>query len=228
LIGDVIGTAILSTSINSAGVGADSSAVLYYEPVGSALDQVPGGNYDVTEVLGELVGAANEGMNPLLLPLMLERLQTVYGQPGFENEFRDYFQGYLSDIDPATAGSQQYLNCRDVTVDTIEQGFWCGPAQTWPQEEYNHAYIEYWHHLDLALAGAIPQVNVDQLGGLGPALINDDVWISLFGLGDSYFNGITVRVGETIRRVDPLDIDQRGNARPAGLLGDIGAVERGN
>jgi hypothetical protein len=228
LIGDVIGSAVLSATINSAGVGADPFAVLYYEPVGSALDQVPGGNYDVTEVLGELVGTANEGMNPLLLPLILERLQTVYEQPGFEDEFRDYFQGYLTDIDPESAGSQQYLNCRDVTVDTIEQGFWCGPAQTWPQEEYNHAYIEYWHHLDLALAGAIPQVNVDQLGGLGPALINDDVWISLFGLGDSYFNGITVRLGETIRRVDPLDIDQRGNARPAGLLGDIGAVERGN
>ena len=227
-VGDVIGTATLSASINSAGVEADPFAVLYYEPLGSALDQVPAGSYDVTEVLGELGGTANEGMNPLLLPLMLERIQTVYAQPGFENEFRDYFQGYLSDIDPETAGSQQYVNCRDVTVDTIEQGFWCGPAQTWPQAEYNHAYIEYWHHLDRALAGAIRQVNVDQLGDLTPAMINDDVWVSLFGLGDSFFNGITVRLGETTRRVDPLDTDQRGNARPAGLLGDIGAIETGN
>ena len=228
VIGDVLGSAMLSTVINSSGVEADPFAVLYYEPAGSALDQLPSGNYNVTEVIGELVGQQNEGGSPLLLPLILDQFQAVYGQSNFENEFRDYFQGYLSDIDPDAAGSQQYVNCDNITVDTIEQAYWCGPARTWPQFEYNHAYIEFWHHLDSALAGEIAEVNVDQISNLGPALMNDDVWTLLFGLGDSHFNAITVSLTETTLGVNPLDIDQLGTPRPADLLGDIGAVEIDN
>ena len=228
VIGDVLGSAMLSTVINSSGVEADPFAVLYYEPTGSALDQLPSGNYNVTEVIGELVGQQNEGGSPLLLPLILDQFQAVYGQSNFENEFRDYFQGYLSDIDPDAAGSQQYVNCDNITVDTIEQAYWCGPARTWPQFEYNHAYIEFWHHLDSALAGEIAEVNVDQISNLGPALMNDDVWTLLFGLGDSHFNAITVSLTETTLGVNPLDIDQLGTPRPADLLGDIGAVEIDN
>ena len=226
--GDVLGSATLSTLINSSGVEADPFAVLYYEPLGNALDRLPSGNYNVTEILGELVGQQNEGRNPLLFPLILDQFQAVYGQSNFESEFRDYFQGYLSDIDPDAAGSQQYVNCGDVTVDTIEQAYWCGPAQTWPQYEHNHAYIEFWHHLDLALAGEIAAVNVDQITNLGPALMNDDVWTLLFGLGNSHFNAITVRLTETTLGVSPLVTDQLGNSRPADLLGDIGAVEADN
>jgi len=228
VIGDVLGSAMLSTVINSSGVEADPFAVLYYEPTGSALDQLPSGNYNVTEVIGELVGQQNEGGSPLLLPLILDQFQAVYGQSNFENEFRDYFQGYLSDIDPDAAGAQQYVNCGNITVDTIEQAYWCGPARTWPQFEYNHAYIEFWHHLDSALAGEIAEVNVDQISNLGPALMNDDVWTLLFGLGDSHFNAITVSLTETTLGVNPLDIDQLGTPRPADLLGDIGAVEIDN
>ncbi len=226
--GDVLGSATLSTMINSSGVKADPFAVLFYEPVGSALDQLPSGNYNVTEVLGELVGPQNEGRNPLLLPLVLNQFQSVYGQSNFESEFRDYFQAYLSDIDPDAAGSQQYVNCSNVTIDTIEQVFWCGPAQTWPQEDFNHAYIEFWHHLDLALANKIAEVNVDQITNLGPALMNDDVSTLLFGPGHSNFNGITVNLTETSLGVSPLDADQLGNPRPADVLGDIGAVEIDN
>jgi len=226
--GDVLGSATLSTLINSSGVEADPFAVLYYEPMGSALDQLPSGNYNVTEVLGELVGQQDEGRNPLLLPLLLDQIQGVYVQPDFESEFRTYFEGYLSDIDPDTAGSQRYFNCNGLTVDTIEQAYWCGPGQTWPQMEYNHAYIEFWHHLDLALANGVAGVNVDQITNLGPALINDNVWTSLFGLGHSYFAGITVQLFETTLGVSPLNTDQLGNPRPADLLSDIGAVEIDN
>jgi len=226
--GDLLGTATLSTLINSSGVEADPFAVLYYEPLGNALDRLPSGNYEVTEVLGELVGQQNEGRNPLLLPLILDQIQVVYGQSNFESEFRDYFQGYLSDIDPDAAGSQQYVNCGDVTVGTTEQAYWCGPAQTWPQFEHNHAYIEFWHYLDLALAGENAAVNVDRMTNLGPALMNDDVWTLLFGLGSSHFNAITVRLSEATLGVSPLVTDQLGNSRPADLLGDIGAVETGN
>jgi len=228
VMGDVLGSATLSAFINSSGAETDPFAVLYYEPMGNALDQIPGANYNVTEVLGDLYGPPWEGMNPLLLPLILDQIQDVYGQPGFESEFRSYFQGFLSDIDPDTDGFQQYVNCDNVTIDTIEQAYWCGPAQTWPQFAYNHAYIEFWHHLDSALANEIAGVNVDQITNLGPALINDDVWTLLFGPGYSYFNGITVHLFETTLGVNPLDTDQLGNPRPADLLGDIGAVEIDN
>ncbi len=228
VFGDVLGSATLSTLINSSGVEADPFAVLYYEPLGNALDQLPGGNYNVPEILGELVGQQNGGRNPLLLPLILDRFRDVYGQSNFESEFRNYFQGFLSDIDPNAAGSQQYANCDNVTIDTIEQTYWCGPGQTWPQLEYNHAYIEFWHHLDLALANEVAEVNVDQITNLGSATMNDDVWTLLFGLGDSFYNGITVHLTETTLGVNPLDTDQLGNPRPADLLGDIGAVEIDN
>ncbi len=228
VMGDVLGSATLSAFINSSGVEADPFAVLYYEPIGNALDQIPSGNYSVTEVLGELEGQRSEGSNPLFLPLILDQIQDVYGQPDFESEFRTHFEGFLSDIDPDTAGSQQYVNCDNVTIDTIEQAYWCGPAQTWPQFAYNHAYIEFWHQLDAALSNEIAGVNVDQITPLGPALLNDDVWTLLFGLGRSYFAGITVNLFEATFGVNPLDIDQLGNPRPADLLGDIGAVEIDN
>lgn len=227
-MGDVLGGAMLSTYINSSGVEADPFAVLYYEPAGSALDQVPNDNYTVTEVLGELRGSGNEGRNPLLLPLILDQIQQDYGQPNFASEFRNYFEGYLLDIDSGMEGTQQYSNCDGVTINTIEQAFWCGPGQTWPQEEYNHAYIEFWHHLDLALAGEIAEVNVDQFTDLGPALINDDVWISLFGLGISHFNNITMDITATSVGVNPVATDQLGSLRSADLLGDIGAIEIDN
>jgi len=225
---DVLGSAMLSTFINSSGVEADPFAVLYYEPTGDALDQIPVGRYNVTEILGELIGQNNEGRNPLLLPLMLDQIESVYSQSGFESEFRSYFQGYLADIDPVEAGSQQYENCNAITIDTIEQGFWCGPGQTWPQEEYNHAYIEFWHYLDLALANEITNVQVDQIDVHGSALLNDDAWIRLFGLGQSTFNGISLNLTERRVAVDPLTSDQLNNPRPADLLSDIGAVEIDN
>lgn len=226
--GDVLGNATRSAYISSSGVQADPYAVLYYDPAGSALDQLPTGDYQVREVLGELDGGPDEGRNPLLLPLVLDRIGESYGQPAFAADFRDYFQGYLSDLDPDAAGTQRYLNCNDVTVDTIEQAYWCGPAQTWPQMAYNHAYIEFWHHLDAALAGEIPAVDVGQIAGMGPALVNDDVWASLFGLGLSYFNGITVHLDERVVAVEALDSDQLGKLRPADLAGDIGAIEIDN
>ena len=225
---DVLGEATVSAFIASAGVQSDPYAVLYYEPAGDALDQVPDGNYSVTEIIGDLDGLPNEGRNPLFLPLMLERIENHYGQVGFASDFRNYFQGYLSDIDPEMAGAQHYLNCGSVTIGTLEQAYWCGPSQTWPAAEHNHAYIDFWHHLDLALANEIAGVTVDQIGDLGPALINDDAWVSLFGLGYNYFNGITVFLAENTLRVDALESDQLGNRNPADALGDIGAVEIDN
>ncbi len=225
---EVLGNATLSAFVNSTGVEANPFAVLHYEPVGSALDRVPTDDYRVTEVLGELDGPVDEGRNPSLLPLVLARISNVYGQTDFESEFRTHFEGFLTDVDTDTAGFQQYANCDGVIVDTLEQSYWCGPGQTWPQMAYNHAYIEFWHHLDRALAGEIAGISVDQLDNLGPALINDDAWTSLFGLGRNRFGDITVSLEERTVNVDPPDSDQLGNSRPADTLGDIGAIEIDN
>jgi len=228
VLADVLGSVMLSTFINSSGVQTDPLAVLYYTPVNEALDQVPISRYNLAEVIGELNGQSNEGRNPLLLPLMLEQIESVYGQTNFESEFRDYFQNYLADTDSEEAGSQQYENCNAVTIDTIEQGFWCGPGQTWPQMEYNHAYIEFWHYLDLALANEIAEVNVDQIDDIGPGHVNDDVWVRLFGIGRSDFNGISLTLSERVIEIEPVTSDQLNNPRPADHLGDIGAVEIDN
>lgn len=225
---DVLGSVTLSTEIRSAGVEADPFAVLAYEPLGSALDRVPANGYNVNEVLGELVGTSNGGRNPLLLPLILDRIETVYGQTGFASQFRNHFEQFLADVDPDTQGAQQYANCNNVTINTLEQAYWCGPARTWPQFEYNHAYIWFWHHLDAALANEIAGVSVDRIGNLGQALVNDDVWTSLFGQGISYFNGITVRLTGRTLGVSPLNRDQSGNRRPADQRADIGAIEIDN
>jgi hypothetical protein len=227
-IGDVLGNAMLSTFIPANGAGAGPFAVLHYEPAGSALDQLPAGNYNVAEVLGELGGPQHEGRNPLLLPLILDRISAAYGQPAFASEFRSHFEGWLQDIDPDTEGFQHYFNCDDNLVDTLELAFWCGPSQTWPQKEYNHAYIQFWHHLDQALAGEIPGVNADPIAIAAPAFVNDDAWTRLFGPGQSDFSGISVRLSERALAVDPVDTDQLGNARPANARGDIGAVEVDN
>ena len=69
---------------------------------------------------------------------------------------------------------------------------------------------------------------MDQINDLGPALINDDGWTLLFGPGNNYFTGITVRLTERTVRVNPLDTDQLGNPRPADLYADIGAIEIDN
>ena len=69
---------------------------------------------------------------------------------------------------------------------------------------------------------------MDQIPDPGPALMNDDVWTALFGLGVSNPGGITVRLFETTLSVGPLGTDQLGNTRPADLVGDIGAVEIDN
>lgn len=222
---DVLGAAVVSTLARSAGVGADPFALRYFEPAGSALGQVPGDSYSVSEIYGELLGPPGEGDNRFLLPLMLERIEAVYGQTGFASDFRQHFESWLQDIDADTAGAQFYFNCELALIDTIERAYWCGPAQTWPQELYNHAYIQFWHHLDAALAGAIADVDVDRIGGLGPALINDAAWLSLFGPGDSHYNGISLRLSESTVSVQPLSTDQLGNPRPAGGRGDIGAIE---
>ena len=83
-------------------------------------------------------------------------------------------------------------------------------------------------HLYQSILDTIGNTPAVKINNLGPAVINDEVWTSLFGIGNSFFNGITVQLSERNLGVDPLNSDQLGNARPADTLADIGAVESDN
>jgi hypothetical protein len=95
-----------------------------------------------------------------------------------------------------------------------------GPGETWPQQLENHPYIEFWHRLDAALAAAA-------IPGMGPALLGDEAWQTLFASGALAENpGIRMTVSTGPRlTVQRLSVDQIGSARPASGVGDIGAIE---
>ena len=216
---NVLGNVTLSSFIESEGVELAAMAVLHYEPMGSALNQVPGAVYSVPEITGDLDGSGN---NPGFFPLILDRIESEYGPLSFASDFRtDFEDNFLRvDNDPDTVGDQFYTYPDGFTlIWDLEDALWFGPAETWPREDYNQPYIQFWHRLDKALAAEHP--------GLGPAFINDDVWLTLFSLGGNFYPGygVTLNLYQTNTSVTPLSIDQLGATRPLNALADIGAIE---
>src|SRR5690606_33742909 len=81
-----------------------------------------------------------------------------------------------ADTDSATPGLQPYKDPDGRPILALGATHFFGPSQTWPRELYNHPYIEFWHRLDAALAQAA-------IGGMGPELLGDVAWQSLFTTG---------------------------------------------
>ena len=217
---DLAGGIVRSISIVSAGPDTGDLAVLHYEPRGGALEQVPASSYDLDETLAEY-SVAN-GATDNFLSIVLDRVQNRYALPGFAAGFRADFEAFLQsvDADAATPGVQPYRNPAGAPILTLAATRWFGPAQTWPQELENHPYILFWHRLDAALAAAA-------IPGMGPELLGDAAWQSLFASGALAENpGIRMTVSTrpqlTLR---PLSVDQLGRARPANSPADIGAIE---
>lgn len=220
-LGDVVDMTTVATdpAFPSAGVATGEPTVLYYEPRGTALGQVPGGTYGVDETFAEYSLAS--GATDDFLEVTLDRLERRYALPGFAEAFRADFEAFLqaADVDPATEGSQPYLDPDGQPITTLAATRFFGPAETWPRELANHPYIEFWHRLDAALAAAAPSI--------GPEGLGDDDWEALFQSGALAENpGIRMTVAtrrsfEATRAAE----DQRGTARPAGAPGDIGAIE---
>jgi hypothetical protein len=217
---DLTGGLVRSTSIVSAGSDPGDLAVLYYEPRGSALEQVPSSPYDVDETLAEY-SVAN-GATDNFLSIVLARVESLYGLTGFATSFRSDFEAFLQsvDTDPATSGIQPYRSPSGTPILTLAATRWFGPAQTWPKELENYPYIEFWHRLDTALAAAA-------IPGMGPELLGDRAWQLLFANGPLAENPdimvtISTRPGLTVR---PLPVDQLGRLRPTSLAADIGAIE---
>jgi len=209
-----------ATWATSAGVDAGEPAVLAYAPQGTALAAVPAGSYDVDILLGEYTVAS--GGRDDFPGIVLRRLESRYGMPGFAANFTAEFEAWLGsvDTDAATDGVQPYRDPSGRPILTLADTRWFGPAATWPRELPNHPYIEFWHRLDDALEQRGP-------AGMGPELLGEDVWRGLFSSGVLPENpAISVRLWTrkalTVRR---RDFDQLGTARPTGRPGDVGAIE---
>ncbi len=90
---------------------------------------------------------------------------------------------------------------------------WYGPAVTWPSNAQNAAWIAFWRNLDIAIGDR-----------LGMVILGDDFWgtFTTGPLGDH----VRIYVDSVTKSFTMEGLDQLGNARPRGALGDIGAIER--
>jgi hypothetical protein len=102
---------------------------------------------------------------------------------------------------------------------TLADTQWFGPADTWPKELPNYPYIEFWHQLDSAL-------RAEDIPGMGPELIGDDAWTSLFSSGALVENENIIMYIKTFpQAIGPQGTDQLGTQRPVNAFCDIGAIE---
>lgn len=208
-----------SDFIACAGANAPGPAVLHYEPGVEALDKVPP-SYFVEVVLADYF--LNRGAQDNFLEIMLGRLENHYNLPGFAAAFTQNFETFLAnvDLDPNTPGNQPYTDPDGNPILTLADTGWFGPALTWPKELYNYPFIYFWRQLDAALVAA-------NIPGMGPEILGDANWKALFESGALAENaGIRMRVITDSGFAALLqEFDQLGNPRPAGILGDIGAIE---
>jgi len=131
---------------------------------------------------------------------------TGYGQP--TDDFLNYVILQLRSDYGSILGSDFGSSFGDVTGTT-----WYGPAVTWPSNSQNAAWIAFWRSLDQAIGDR-----------LGMAILGDDFW-GTFTTGPLGSN-VVISVTQETKHYAFAATDQRGNARPSGALGDIGAIEK--
>jgi len=217
---DLTGGVTRSPSMLSAGVGAGDPVVLHYAPAGAALDRIPTAAYSVAEVFAEYRIGPNDTND--FLEIVLGRVEDHYGLPGFAATRKTDFEAFLQsvDTDEDTDGVQPYLDPLGNPILKLADTQWFGPPETWPKEVPNFPYIEFWHQLDDAL-------RAQNIPGMGIELLGDEAWSALFASGPLSENSDISMTVTTEDRAAPalLVEDQRGVARPANGLGDIGAIE---
>jgi len=217
---DLGGGVATDPTIPSVGVAAGSAVPLSYRPAGTALDVVPAGTYRVDDVLAEYEVASDAQDD--FLAIALQRIEQKYALAGFAAGFKTEFETFLqsADTDTATPGLQPYRNPDGNPILTLAATHFFGPSQTWPRELYNHPYIEFWHRLDAALAQAAAP-------GMGPELLGDGAWQSLFSTGSLPENPSlrTIVWTESGPGISRLSVDQSGTARDPQGPADVGAIE---
>jgi len=209
-----------SDAIVSAGVNSADPVALAYEPAGNALDQIPAAGYSVSETIAEYTLAPDAEDD--FLAILLERLESHYNLTNFADSFTAEFESFLQnvDLDDETAGNQPYTDPDGIPILSLADTLWFGPAVTWPKELANYPYIHFWHRLDSALMA-------EDISGMGSEVLGEDAWAALFAPGPLSENSdirMTVRTS-LVFHVQLESVDQSATARPAGGLGDIGAIE---
>jgi hypothetical protein len=181
---------------------------------------VPAADYEVSDTLADY--DVESGGTDDFLEIVLARLEGHYGLAGFADAFTADFEDFLQsvDLDPDTPGLQPYEDPAGDPILTLADTRFFGPAQTWPRELENHPYIHFWHRLDLAL-------EAEDIPGMGPELLGDAAWRTLFSSGDLAENPsirmrVDTRARMTVRRPN---VDQRGVVRSSGAPSDIGTIE---
>jgi hypothetical protein len=222
-VGDVLNLTtgvITSPDIQSLGVNAGNPIVLYYQPAGSALNQVPAEDYLVNEIYAEY--QLLSGGTDNFLEIFLGRVESTYSLNQFAATFVDDFELFLNtvDTDADLAGLQPYISPGGDAILTLADTLWFGPAQTWPSELSNYPYIEFWHRLDIALES-------ENISGMGPELLNGFAWASLFSSGELNENpSLVMSIIPAELLVSPVANDQLETKRPTLTLADIGAIEK--
>jgi len=209
--------------IASAGVQVDELLPIYYEPTGSALDQVPFERYSIQESYAEYELSAGGVDN--FLAIFLDRLESYLGVSGFAAGFTQKFENFLQtvDTDEDVEGLQPYMDEHGNPILTLADTLWFGPSVTWPKEPKNFAYINFWHLLDEALQADVNEGNI----ALGQELIGEVVWEALFSAGrlaeNPDLNFVFINKNEL--QLSPYMLDQIGSRRNENGLRDIGAIE---
>ncbi len=204
--------------ILSAGVHSSKPVPVYFEPAGSALDAASS-SYTVEEIYAEYEIADDAVDN--FLAIVLDRIETHYSLAGFADEFTTDFEAYLQavDMDEEAPGNQPYTDPDGDPIMTLADTQWFGPAETWPSNVANYAYIDFWHRLDEAL-------RAENIPGMGHELMGDEAWSALFSPGPLAENpDIVMKVITDSVSVTSPAVDQRGASRPVNERWDIGAIE---
>jgi len=214
LIGDVLGTPATHDKIFSQGADDGKLAVLLYPPAGAAVDAVPEDGYTVTHTLADIINFRYLVPDTIdgFLYKVLSEVESQYGPVGFAADFQSDFESYLStvDTDVGEEGLQSYHDNQGNDILTLADTLWFGPNFTWPSEDENQAWLDFWHRLDSALGDTT-----------GMEKLADDFW------GDfTYINNVdlTSFIASDINHiVEKTQVDQCGTPRTG--LGDIGAIE---
>jgi hypothetical protein len=133
-ISQVLDVAGVERHASAVSVGADAGlkAVLWYTPVGDAVDRLPTGIHTVpyTRVGCQGYGGSNDD----LINFVLARVREVYG---------------------SVLGAQFGTEFGDMTGVG-----WHGPRETWPTNAENAAWIKFWRDLDTAIGGRLGQAGL--------------------------------------------------------------------
>ncbi|HYD16802.1 MAG TPA: hypothetical protein VEB03_02235 [Candidatus Nanoarchaeia archaeon] len=140
-----LGSVHYSTKAMSAGTD-NGPAVLWYSPIGSAVDRVPTNAYTVTNVNAGYTGFGYS--NPNTTP------------PEIKDDFLNHAVHQAATVYAEQLGSDfesQFGNMAGTS--------WFGPAISWPREPANQNWITAWRNIDGVIAGRLGYVN-----------LGDDFW----------------------------------------------------